>query len=63
MNKYSLFASVLLLILCLLYCHFVEGVPANQELIWHAIKMVFSSWTGRCCGTVICALFTFGLCC
>ena len=61
MNEYSLLVSLLLLIGCLVYCYYVEGVAA-EDLIWHAIKMVLSTWTGRCCGALFCVLFSYGLC-
>ena len=62
MNKYTLGVGLVLLVCCLLYCYVVEGAPAN-ELIWHAVKMVFSSWTGGCCGAVVCGLLSHGLFC
>ena len=57
----AFFFSVLVLVICLLYCYLIQGVPGD-ELIWHAIEMVLSSWIGRCCGMIFCVLFTFGLC-
>ena len=56
-----LFFNLSVLGICLLYCYVIQGVPSN-ELIWHVIDMMVSSWIGKCCGMIFCALFVFGLC-
>ena len=60
MNLYSLLVSLVILMIYLAYCYYMKGV-AGEELIMHTIKMVLSSWIGKCCGAIFCILFYIGL--